>query len=212
MVDTVRYVRQRQSEGAANATINRELQLLQQATGQRFRKLPEHNTRRGFFTEEEVAALIDALPHWLKAPVQFAALTGWRRGEVFGLTWDNVTDDAVVLYPEQAKEGKSRFVPRTGRIETIMQTAWGTRIGPFVFHHRGKRITDFRKAWKTACKKAGLENRLFHDLRRSAVRNMLRRGVPEKVVMAITGHRTRYTFDRYNIIDHTDIRRAFDDV
>ena len=75
-----------------------------------------------------------------------------------------------------------------------------------VFHRDGYPLGDFREAWLTACRKAGLGHRWFHSLRRSAARNMSLQGIPEKVIMSIMGHKTRLMFDRYNIITESDQR------
>ena len=86
-----------------------------------------------------------------------------------------------------------------------------TEFSRFVFHRGdGEPIREFRKSWKSACKKAGVGNLLFHDLRRSPVRDLLRAGGSQSTAMKISGHRTASVFRRYDIVDGDDQQQALD--
>jgi integrase len=196
------------------------------------RRLPERNVRQGFFEQPEVEAVIAALPDPLADMTRFGYWSGWRRSEISGVTWAEVDIAArtIRLDPARSKNGEGRLLVIEGPLGELMARRWQARIyagpagveavSPLVFHRDGETIVDFRKAWASACITAGLyqvvtdgagqerkvPSRLFHDLRRSAVRTMVNRGVPERVAMTVSGHKTRSVFDRYHIVTEQDQR------
>lgn len=104
----------------------------------------------------------------------------------------------------------AREFPLAGAAELrdLLLVRWRQRNGLRVFHRNGKPIGDFRKVWAKACTAAGVPDRIFHDLRRTAARDFRRAGVSEGEIMRLCGWKTRDMFDRYNIIDATDLSRA----
>ena len=91
----------------------------------------------------------------------------------------------------------------------VIQYADGGRgLAEFVFHKDGQPIGDFRKAWAAACGRAARPGLLFHDLRRSGVRNFDRNGVSQPVGMMLSGHKTVSVYKRYRIVSENDMREA----
>lgn len=217
------YVRDRQREGAANGSINRELAALKRAFTLATRAgklisapyvalLEENNSRRGFLDHGSFLALREALPKHLKDPVTFLYLSGWRVSEMRTLEWRDVdlAGGEVRLRPEVSKNKDGRVLPLRGELLELVGRAREQRRPDctFVFHDEGEPIGDFRKSWKTASKAASISGIIVHDLRRTAVRNMVRAGIPERVAMELSGHKTRRIFDRYNIVSNEDLAAA----
>ena len=227
-----RYIKAALASGKAPATINRQTQLLGQAfklavrrkllnSVPTIRRLSEiGNARQGFFEDADFKAVVERLPYHLKDFTRFAYLTGWRKGELSSLQWRDVDRQgkSIRLRPELSKNRTGRVVALEGELWNIIERCWSDRqttrkggeiyLSEYVFHRNGQKLGDIFQTWNRACKRAGLEGRLFHDLRRTAVRNMIRAGVSETVAMKISGHKSRKMFDRYNITSEGDLREA----
>ena len=183
----------------------------------KIRLLKANPARKGFVSQEQFKKLIGYLPVHLKPLITFLYYTGVRLGEALQVEWAQVDLNApmIRLEDEQTKTGQVRTIPLTPELVAMLKAS--TKEGNKVFDG-----TNIRKAWASACVKAGLGvqepidkmgNRrytglIIHDLRRSAIRNLVKAGVPEKVAMTISGHKTRSVFDRYHIVDEADVLAA----
>ncbi len=227
------YIAHRQKERAVNGTINRELGALKRmfslAVGadklHRIPKIPhlrEDNIRRGFFEQEQFATVRRHLPEYVRPVVTFAYITGWRiKSEILPIQWRQVDFKAgtVRLEPGTTKNREGRTFIITPALRAVLEEQREhtdrvqreqSRIIPWVFHRNGEPIQGFRRAWRTACRKAGVPGRIPHDFRRTAVRNLERAGVPRSTAMKMVGHKTEAICRRYAIVDETMMREGAD--
>lgn len=225
--DVRAFVLHRQEQGMKPGTINLELAALKRAyalgiaaekiyRAPHIMLLPVSNVRPGFFERPMFDAVVAELREEVVRDIAIVAYwIGWRGDELKKLECRQVDVELQALRIE-----RGRTKGKEPRIVYLPPEAWaavakwyarrrvGSRISRHLFHRHGKPIRTFTKAWRNACVRAGHPGMIFHDLRRTAVRNMVRAGIREGVAMAITGHRTRAIFDRYNIIAEDDLRQA----
>ncbi len=226
------YIDARKAEGFANASVNRELATLRRALIlavdaelvariPRIRLLKEAPPRSGFFEATQYTDLLKHLPEHLRPLITTAFRTGWRiRSELLPLQWHQVDLQArtLRLAAGTTKSGDGRvfvmppalhetLVAQRAKIEALQQKT--AQVIPWVFvRPNGRPIKSFRRAWITACKAAGIPGRIPHDLRRTAVRNLERAGVPRSVAMKMVGHRTESIYRRYAIVSESDLHEA----
>jgi integrase len=218
---------------AQPATVNREIAALKRA----FRiaaddglvdsvpampRLKEDNVRTGFFEPNQYRDVRAALPEYLRPLIDVAYHTGWRQGELLSRTWAHVDFDAgwIRLEPGETKNGKGRQFPLIAPVREALETQRdrklaierrdGRIVQPVFFGDDGERISRFvlYDAWKKATKGAGHPELLFHDLRRTAVRNSTRAGITRSVAKQLSGHLTDSVFNRYDIVDENDLLDA----
>ena len=223
-----KFVQQRLAEGAERPTVNRALALLRRMfylakEHGKLQNIPyfpmqkENAARQGFIDHEEFRSLLEVLPIRFHPLVIFLYFCGIRVGEAQQITWNQVdlNQHQIRLEAEQAKNSEARILPLPNELmDHLRAIPIESRTGKVFF------AKNFRNHWRAACVKAGLakyssgvyEGLLIHDLRRSAVRNLIGVGVPEKVAMKISGHKTRAVFDRYHIVSTTDLHNAMNRV
>jgi integrase len=222
------FIQGRRDDDVSNAEINQETAALKRMFNLAIRaekvfskpyipKLTEDNVRTGFFENPAFRAVLKELPEPIKPVALFGYYTSWRREEIVKLTWAQIDLDRGTARLEvgttKNKEGRLVYFPdelheviRDQRAKTSDLERIQGRIIPWVFHRDGEPIKDFREAWNNACRRAGCTGRYFHDLRRTGIRNMIRKGISEPVAMKVSGHKMADVFRRYNIVVEDDLR------
>lgn len=227
--DTAReFAQRRLKEGVTNDAVNNSLALLRRmlrlahedgklAVVPKIRLLKHNPARKGFLPREKFEELLDHIPANLKPLIVFLYYCGVRLGEALQVDWSQVDLKMPVIRieDEQTKTGEARAVPLPDVLVTMLK-----KIEPKqgrVFDN-----TNLRKSWAKACAAAKLgtltpvdkagnqryTGLIIHDLRRSAIKNLMKMGVNERVAMTISGHKTRSVFDRYHIVDESDVLEA----
>lgn len=225
MVD--RYIAERKTgqgrlgKQIQNSTVNRELACLKAIFRRAhmdgkiaknpmagFKLLEEDNVRDKVLTDEEWQRFQFASPHHFRPVSVTAWETGMRFSEIINLKWSQVDlkNEFIQLYGENTKTGKSRKVPISPFLMNTLKRL--PRINEWVFNYKSRHLTDVRTAFAKACKQAGIEDFRFHDLRHCFVTRKRREGIPDRVIMAITGHVTMECFKRYDTITLDDMKQA----
>lgn len=232
------FKRERLAEGAAPNTVKYELSLIRTGLvvahrAGRLVALPPlppvkvENTRTSFFDDAEFAALLKELQSAKRvspavaAVVGFMFWTGWRRNETLTREWRHVdfTRGTVILEPGETKSGDGRTFPfevipelaallKTQREYTDAVERRTGQIVRWVFHRDGRPVKSIRSAWRLACERAGLGDKIPHDFRRTAVRRLERAGVSRSVAKLLVGHRTDHMYSRYAIANESDLREG----
>ncbi len=176
------------------------------------------SARKGFLERQKFEELVALLPTHLRPLVLFLYWCGVRLGEAQQIEWPqvNLIDRTIRLEEEQTKNAEPRYVPLPSVLADIL-----SEVEPKT--GRVFDSTNLRKEWQKCCAVCGLgriikvENKpheqkytglIVHDLRRSAVRNLVQARVAETIAMRISGHRTRSVFDRYAIASGADLVKA----
>lgn len=229
------FAKQRMKEGVSTATVNRSLACLRRMLAiaheeskiqhvPKIRFLKEPPARKGFLTVERFEALLNVLPTHLRPLITFLYYCGVRLGEAQQIKWSQVNLKARIirLEEDQTKNETARIVPlppvlvnalstiepKSGRVfdDTNLRVEWSKACE---LCGEGKRVKEVSESGNIWYRYDGL---IVHDLRRSAVRNLINAGVPENVAMKISGHKTRHVFDRYHIVSTDDVTAAMQKV
>jgi len=224
------YILQRQQEGQLNhkgkgisgTSLNKEIACLKTIVrrallnGQinrnpimgvrKFKEIPRDRT----LTPEEYQGFFRECPYRLRPIIQLGYSTGMRCGEILGLKWSQLDfkNKVLILEALDTKTLEKREIPLSDSLIGLLKQVPPTLGIPYVFTFNGKPMKSIKTAFRRVCRRAGIKNFKFHDLRHCAVTNFRKAGVADSVIMSISGHKTHAVFRRYDKVDREDRKGA----
>lgn len=174
---------------------------------QRVKMVPVNNVRERVLTQAEFELLFLECAAHLRPIVALAYYSGMRKLEVLELSWNEVdfSKGIIRLAADRTKTRKSRMVPLHPRVRAMLERLPRALHTNKVFLFKGKPLKDIRSAYEAACRRAGLEDFTFHDLRHCAINNLRQAGNDYFKIMAISGHKTMSVFKRYNLVTEEEL-------
>ncbi len=165
--------------------------------------------RLRFLNPEEIQKLIDSSPEHLRPIIIVALNTGLRKSEILSLRWDQIDFVHNVITVIGKKTGERRIIPMNKTVKTTLMKL--PRTSEYIFPGpKGKPIQSIKKSFKTACKKAGIENFRFHDLRHTFASYLVMAGVDLRTVAQLLGHKTLRMVMRYSHLSQDHLQKAVD--
>ena len=211
-----RYKVLRSDEGAAPASLNRELSMLSKAfnlcvrewewlrdnPASRVPKDKENNERDRWMTKDEEELILDNSPEWLREIVVFNLNTGLRIQELLSLEWSRVNLVRKTIIIQETKNHNPKTLPLNKiALDVLNQRSKVRSIkNCFVFFNRkGKKINPnvLRKSFYTVLRKVGIENLWLHDLRRTFATRLAQAGVDLYKISKLLGHKDIKMTQRY---------------
>ena len=197
------------------AIINRAIydQKLERSPLRGFKPFKEFSRTRTLTGDEYQRLISNCSPH-IQPIVELAYVTAMRKSEILTLKWKNLDfqNKVILLDALSTKTREKREIPLDDRLLNLFRQFTKTNETEYVFSYRGRPIRELKTAFNHACAKAGIDNFRFHDLRHCGVTNMRKAGVPDNVIMSISGHKTAAMFRRYDSIDRSDRLDALEKV
>jgi integrase len=205
-----------------DASVNREIALLSHMLGKAvewgmletspFKKgkrlmFKENNHRLRFLTDDEVDTLLRACTSHLRPIVEVALLSGMRRGELLSLKWEQIRNGFIYL--TETKSGKARQIPINDRLSEVLKEARRKNHlkSEYVFcNSQGRRFHEVKRSFTSACRRAGIEEFRFHDLRHTFASRLVMKGASLRAVQELLGHASLAMTMRYAHLSQEHLR------